>query len=85
MMKYERYSGTKIGLVLRAQGRRQDWLAHQLGVSAAALNRWIKGHRQIDVETARRIADILGVPLFLLVDVPIGTDKEPTDSKESAA
>ena len=73
-MKYtHRLSGTKIGDVLATQGRRQDWLAEQIGVSPAALNRWIRGTRTVDLETARSIARVLDTDFFLLFDVPTGT------------
>jgi len=67
-----RYTGTKIRETLHAQGRRQDWLAFQLGVSPATVNRWIKGGRSIDHTNAVKVAQILGVPFFLLFESPIG-------------
>lgn len=84
MKNMTRISGTKIGDVLTAQGRRQDWLAERVGVSPAAVNRWVKGSRTVDIETARRIAEILDVPLFLVTNEPIGTHKEPTGSEKAA-
>jgi len=67
-----RYTGTKIGDVLTEQGRRQDWLAAQVGVKPATVNRWIKGSRQIDRVNAERVAAALGVPFFSLFEFPIG-------------
>jgi transcriptional regulator with XRE-family HTH domain len=68
-----RYTGTKIREVLRQQGRRQDWLAEQLGVTPATVNRWIHGSRSVDPASARRVSEILDVPFYLLFDVPTGT------------
>jgi len=75
-----RYTGTKIRETLEAQGRRQDWLAAQIGVSPAAVNRWIKGSRSVDHANALKISQILGVPFFLLFDVPIGTTNVPQEA-----
>jgi len=78
-----RYAGTKIKVVLDEQGRRQDWLADQVGVAPATVNRWINGSRTVDVANARKIAAILGVPLFLLFDVPIGSQIDPNETAEA--
>jgi transcriptional regulator with XRE-family HTH domain len=84
-MRYtDRFTATKIGTVLAEQGRRQDWLAEQVGVSGAALNRWIKGRRTIDRATAERIAAVLDVDLLLLIDVPKGSCHEPTRTEDAA-
>lgn len=80
-----RYAGTKIKVVLDEQGRRQDWLADQVGVAPATVNRWIKGSRTVDVRNAQKIAAVLGVPLFLLFDVPIGTQHDPVNAAEVPA
>jgi len=66
----DRLDGTRIGQVLDMQGRRQDWLAAKIGVSPAAVNRWIRGQRKIDVETARKVASALDTPFFMLFDIP---------------
>ncbi len=72
-----RYTGSRIGGVLSEQGRRQDWLAFRVGVTPATVNRWIRGTRSMDHTSASRVADALGVPFYLLFDVPIGTLSVP--------
>lgn len=76
----DRYPGMKIRDVLDAQGRRQDWLAREVGVSPATVNRWLKGYRSVSPVHAGRVAAALGVPFFFLFDVPIGTDDDPSGS-----
>src|SRR5690606_30731627 len=73
----ERYTGTKIGMVLREQGRRQDWLATRIGVTPATVNRWIHGTRSIDRKDAVKVAAVLDVPFSLLFDMPIGIVRTP--------
>ncbi|MGB3329184.1 MAG: helix-turn-helix transcriptional regulator [Thermomicrobiales bacterium] len=77
MMNDLRYTGTKIGDVLAEQGRRQDWLAAQVGVKPATVNRWIRGSRQLDRANAERVASALGVPFSLLFLSPIGDTPSP--------
>ena len=69
-----RYNGSRLADLLAAQGRRQDWLAHQAGVSRSLVSRLISGQRTVDEATARRIAAALQVPLFLAFDLPIGDE-----------
>ncbi len=81
----DRLSGITIKTVLDQQGRRQDWLANQVGVSPATVNRWMKGTRTVDIERARRIAVILGVPFYLLWNIPEGTNSAPNRANEEVA
>lgn len=69
-----RYSGTRLGEVLAAQGRNQLWVAKQVGVSPALLSRIISGERTADAELAQRISGLLHVPLFLAFESPIGDE-----------
>lgn len=55
-----------IGAVLTAQGRRKDWLASQVGVSASTVTRWISGEITISRPHAERVASVLGVPFFVV-------------------
>ncbi len=74
-----RLKASRLGDVLEAQGRRQDWLAREVGVSRAQICRLIGGTRTTDEETARRIASALGVPLFLAFDFPVGNKSIPIE------
>lgn len=73
-MEETRYRTTQLGAVLKAQGRRQDWLAAQLGLSQSQVSRIIAGTQTIDAERAKRTALLLGAPLFLLFDFPEGNN-----------
>lgn len=39
---------TKLGLILREEGRKQSWLARRLGVDESVVSRWVHGHRVPD-------------------------------------
>lgn len=75
-----RYTGTKIGEVLAEQGRRQDWLAAQIGVTPATVNRWIKGTRLMNHASAVLVSSTLGVDFSLLFSVPLGTNLETMET-----
>lgn len=77
-----RYTGTKIGDVLKVQGRRQDWLADQVGLSRSALNMAMKGSRTINAEYATQIAAVLGVPFFMLFESPVGSTELPIGNSQ---
>ncbi len=62
------FTGTKIKAILTAQGRRQDWLASQVGVATSTVSRWMSGELPIRKEHAEKVASALGVPFFLVVE-----------------
>jgi hypothetical protein len=49
--------------IMAQQGRRSDWLGHQLGLSRAMMTRILLQERGCRPEHAEQIARILGVPL----------------------
>ena len=51
---------TRLGWVLREQGRRQDWLAEQVGVDPSHISRIVHGLFPSQA-TAEKIADALDV------------------------
>lgn len=63
-----RFTGTKVKTVLTEQGRRQDWLANQIGVSQSTVTRWLKGDMTIGQEHANAISSLLGIPFSLLFE-----------------
>lgn len=63
----------------------QSWLARQLGVTPAAVNRWVKGERTIDRANAERIAALLGIPFYLLFDIPKGMGNIPKEQHQELA
>lgn len=50
----------KLGQVLHDQGRKQEWLAKQLRVTGATVNRWCKNISQPNIPWLYEIAAILG-------------------------
>jgi transcriptional regulator with XRE-family HTH domain len=54
--------------LLNQQGRKQRWLANQVGVSESHLSRVVAGERLIDQVAAERISSVLAVPLFLIFE-----------------
>lgn len=80
-----RYTGTKMGKLLRSRGIRFDWFAAQVGVSKAAVTRWINGDRTIGRAHAERAAEVLDVPFDLLFESPIGDTNEPIGDRERLA
>jgi transcriptional regulator with XRE-family HTH domain len=48
------------------QGRSASWLARKCGVSQQFVSFILKGDRTASHELASKVADVLGVPLFLL-------------------
>jgi transcriptional regulator with XRE-family HTH domain len=60
------YDGAKLAAIMQAQGRRQTWLAQQVGVSVSMINHILKGRKPLTAEMAARIAVALGLPLFVL-------------------
>ncbi len=54
---------TPLKRILQEEGRRQTWLAAQIGVRPDQLNRWVHGlHEPIDA-TKQAIAEALGRPV----------------------
>lgn len=68
----ERYRSTNLALVIREQGRFQKWLAQQLGVSESFVSKVVLGHRTLGRVQAERVAQILGVPFFVLFELHEG-------------
>lgn len=60
------YDGAKLAAIMQAQGRRQTWLAGQVGVSVGMINHILKGRKPLTPALAERIAVALGLPLFIL-------------------
>ena len=69
--------------ILEEQGRRQDWLAKQVGVSPSNVTRWCNGTLPIGEEYLDKIALALDIPLFLLAEFRKWNDAEP--NKELAS
>lgn len=83
MRNQRRLWATQLGTVIRTQDRTARWVAQQAGLSESYLSRIITGVFPLGEERAQTIADLLGVPLFLVFEV---TDVSRNDaSKEQVA
>lgn len=69
-----RYRATNVLETIRDQGRTVAWLSRRIGISRQYTSGVVHGHTVVREEVARRIADQLAVPLFLLFE--LSTDSE---------
>lgn len=58
----------KIGEILRSQGRANKWLAGHLGVNHVTVSRWVRNVQQPGIEMFYRIAQLLGVSVYDLLE-----------------
>lgn len=73
-----RYSATAVLATIREQGRSIVWLAGKLGMSRQYTSDVAHGRCVVREDIARRVADALNVPLFLLFNVSDGNKSEHT-------
>ena len=71
--------------LLRAQGRRKDWLAARAGLHPSMVSHLIARRRTASASVAERMAEALQVPVFLLFDVSARTKIVRTGESEDAA
>ncbi len=70
--------------LLEEHGRTPGWLARELGLrSKQSIYNWIRGVAPRDVSTWPRIAEILGVPLEVLLDRPVEVRTAQSTSRNS--
>lgn len=79
------YRATGLQATLKTQGRKARWLAEKVGVHESLLSKAMKGQRTINAETAAKIADLLGVPFFVLWRSPDGDNMTPEAIGEEEA
>jgi plasmid maintenance system antidote protein VapI len=80
-----RYRATHVAETIRDQGRTVAWLARRIGWSRQYTSGVVHGHIDVREEVARQIADVIGVPIFLLFELSGGTVLEPSSSVEAVA
>jgi DNA-binding transcriptional regulator YdaS (Cro superfamily) len=51
---------TKLKQILDHEGRRQSWLAEQIGVGRSVVCQWCSGHKQVPKDRRPQIARVLG-------------------------
>lgn len=54
---------TPLERVMDAQGRKQVWLAEQVGYQPRAVRAWMRGKRVPKRPVAEKVAELLGVPM----------------------
>lgn len=72
----ERYRSTNLAAVIKQQGRFQRWLALQLGVSESMVSKVALGQRTLSRFHAERVAQLLGVPFFVLFELHESNDSD---------
>lgn len=75
------YRATNLEAVINERGLRFDWVAKQSKVSKSHLSMMMNGKRGASEAVATRIAETLGIPLFLLFDLSY---EDQTISDEAA-
>jgi DNA-binding transcriptional regulator YdaS (Cro superfamily) len=53
-------SSTRLKHILDTEGRRQTWLADQLGVGRSIMCQWCSGHKKVPQHRRAQIAKALG-------------------------
>lgn len=56
----------------REVGLTQEGLAQRLDVTRQAVSRWERGETEPDLDTLKRLAEALGTPVSVLLDLPEG-------------
>jgi plasmid maintenance system antidote protein VapI len=69
MRDEQRYDASLLARYLHDQGRKQRWLAEQVGVHESLVSEWINGRRTLSELRAKQVARVLGVPFYLLFNV----------------
>jgi putative transcriptional regulator len=67
----------KIGHYLKLKGRKQNWLAEQIGMSNNTINSYVKNRSQPNLETLIKIGLVLEIKVNLLIDTKV--DKKTTN------
>ena len=81
--KPNRYVASSLREVITQQGRVKAWLAKEAGITPGHLSNVISGARTVSEPEARQIANILGVPLFLVFELATA-NKDDAEAKREA-
>ncbi len=79
-MRSTEFSGERLGAIIAAQGRRQDWLADAADVHRTLLWKYVTGRARMTRRTATRLAAALGIELDELRTTP--ETPTPIDANE---
>lgn len=86
-MSVKRFQATHLAAILDDQGRKRSWLAKRVGISSEWLRQILNEQAYLSEELAVRIAEALGVPLFLAFDLADASEvaADETSPKEAVA
>lgn len=73
---------TTLRIIVEGSGRRQDWLAERLGVTPAAMSKWVNGVSRFPLHAVRQFASAVGVPVETIIDA---AEKAQTERKANDA
>ena len=59
---------TKLKIAIDASGLKQIFIAKKIGIDATLLSRYVRGDRELDDDTARKISKVLKVPQWQIRD-----------------
>lgn len=66
------------------RGIRHTWVARESGIGKALFGHYVNRRRPVPAERARRIAAVLGVPLFLLFESLTNDTSSPASDDQAA-
>jgi len=53
--------------IIEAQGRKQSWIAREIGISEDALSRIVLGKQKLPLDKAEPLATVLGISVIELI------------------
>lgn len=71
-----------LAAILAENERSQSWLARKIGVSVTLMHYIVSGERTMSQQQGEQIADLFGVPLFLVAE---STSVDKVDAGVNAA
>ncbi len=71
------FAKPSLGATIDHQGRLHSWIGRKVGINKTLLSHVAAGRKAVKLETAKGIADLLDVPVFLPLDIPDGMIIDP--------
>ncbi len=68
------YFAPTVEQIIDTRGLKRAWIAQRLGVSPGHLTHMLRGRRTVSDTNAQVVADLLGVPVFILLSEFAGRD-----------
>ena len=70
---------------LKARGLTMTECARLVGVSQAAVSNWVRGQRRPDAESIGKLAEVLGLPISVVLNAAVPSDSPDKDDQYSAS